>query len=192
MKIWRFAALFMLPALLAPAAHSDVEDWYSYWGIGFSDTAYPEPLDSILDVAESVSDTRLKISIDILGFYFPVADATTIAGFVINGASDRLDDGSDNIQINLYTYGVSAMKFLGTEPGDGLFFRGDFGITKAVLSSSFSSSVGSDTGTGFLIGTGYGFAVSPQHRILVNLNYANRTIESEQYKTVGISAGILF
>jgi uncharacterized membrane protein (Fun14 family) len=174
-------------------ANADKESWYSYWGLGFSNTTYPEPLESLLNLAESAPGTdRLQLDLDILGFYFPVGSGSTIAGFVINGAADRIFDDTDNIQLNLYTYGASVMTFLGNEPGDGLFFRGDFGITKAVVSSSFSNSVGSDTGTGFLIGTGYGFAVTPQHRILLNLNYANRTIESESYKTVALTVGILF
>ncbi len=185
--------LFIFTSTVGVAANADMESWYSYWGIGFSDTTYPEPLENLLNLAESTSDSaRIQLDIDILGFYFPVGSGSTIAGFVINAAADRIFDSTDNIQFNLYTYGLSIMSFLGNEPGDGLFFRGDFGITKAVVSSSFSGNVGSDTGTGFLIGTGYGFAVSPQHRILLNLNYANRTIESESYKTVALTVGILF
>ena len=193
MKSRVYSLLFALTAIISAPANADVEDWYAYWGIGFANTTYPEPLDSILDLAESVSDTRIQLDLDILGFYFPVGvGGNTIAGFVINAAADRIEDNGDNLQINLYTYGASVMTFLGSEPGDGLFFRGDFGITKGVVSSSFSSSVGSDTGTGFLIGTGYGLAITPQHRILFNLNYANRTIESETYKTTSITIGILF
>jgi len=185
--------LFIITTIMAFTTSADKESWYSYWGIGFSDTTYPEPLETLLNLAESTSDTtRIQLDLDLLGFYFPVGSGSTIAGFVINAAADRIFDSNENIQFNLYTYGLSVMSFLGNEPGDGLFFRGDFGITKAVVSSSFSGNVGSDTGTGFLIGTGYGFAVSPQHRILLNLNYANRTIESENYKTVALTVGILF
>lgn len=185
--------LITLITICSTQAYADIENWYAYWGLGFSNTTYPEPLDSALNAAEAVpGSTRVQLNLDILGFYFPV-NGDTIAGFVINSSADRLENGSDNIQLNLYTYGASAMKFFGTEPGDGFFLRGDFGITKAVLTSNlFSGNIGSDTGTGFLIGAGYGFVISPQHRILLNFNYANRTIESNSYKTSSVSVGILF
>jgi hypothetical protein len=194
MKSITTSLLLLLVSAIACPANAEMENWYSYWGIGFSDTTYPEPLDSLLDTLEATTNTtRIQLNLDILGFYFPVGSGSTIAGFVINGAADRLDDGSDNIQINLYTYGLSVMTFLGKEPGDGLFLRGDFGITKAVLTSSLSSSsIGSDTGTGYLIGAGYGIVLSEGSRLLLNLNFANRTIESENYSTTGFSVGVLF
>ena len=184
--------LALTTMLFASSVSAEVEDWYAYWGIGLSDTSYPSGLDSALDAMAALPGTyRLEVTVDAFGFYWPLPDEKTILGFVVSGSGDRIFDSADFLQVNTYLYSLSTMHFLGSQPGDGLFFRGDVGISKAVITSSVIPDQISDSGSGFLIGIGYGISTSGSS-LLFNLNYANKTIESETYSTIGISAGILW
>jgi opacity protein-like surface antigen len=183
-----------LSALCVGSANADVENWYSYWSLGIADHQYEEPLDSTIKSIDAVPGvSRSEVAVDMLGFYWPVGDqSSTIVGFVINGSADRLDDSYDYIQINHYLYGASVMHFFGQEPGDGFFVRGDFGIAKASVTDSFGYSSTSDSGTGYLIGIGYGIPMSSDSRLLLSVTSSTRSIEDEDYSAIAFTVGGLW
>ena len=72
---------------------SKLESWYAYWALGVSrskssDSELNDMLDQIEDIP-GVSRTRL--SLDMLGFYWPT-NPNTLVGVVVNGGTDRLGD----------------------------------------------------------------------------------------------------
>ena len=171
----------VFPLLFITEANARTENWYTYWGIGVAQHQHPKELQNIMDAAESLPGVeRSEMSIDALGFYVPVLQMKTLAGFVISGSLDRLEFGSDYIQLNQYLYSASMMHFMGSEPGDGVFLRGDLGISRAVAQTNDDASA-SDTGVGALLGFGYGFKISEESRLIIGVNYGIREIEDEIY-----------
>ena len=61
-----------------------------------------------------------------------------------------------------------------------------------VVTGSEGFEESSEKGAGVLLGGGYGFAVTEGTRILLNVNYAMRRVEEENYGMLGISLGGLF
>jgi len=174
---------------------AEVESWYTYWSVGLADHFYPKEIQNEVDYLDSSpSVDRTEVAIDMLGFYWPVADQNTIVGVVVSGTGDRFNIAgtSEYMQINQYLYGLSAMRFMGREPGDGLFVRGDVGIAKASVESSFYSTVTSEYGSGFLLGVGYGIALSGETRLILGANYSRKSIEGETYITTAFTIGGLW
>ena len=187
--------LLLVLLLLSPLqAFAEEEDWYTYWSFGFSSNSYPGDMDSVLNDLEALPGVdRAEIAIDMLGFYWPL-DEKLILGFVISGTADAFTTPVGNMQINQYLYGASIMKFFGKETGDGLFLRGDLGFAKAAITEDivFGGTTTSDTGTGILLGIGYGVPVSEESRILFSLNVHNNNIEGEGYSAVSLNIGGLW
>jgi hypothetical protein len=194
MKTILASIVFVL--LIPTAAYADnasgVEDWYAYWAIGGSSNHYPGSLDAALNTLESAPGVnRSQLAFDMLGFYWPLNNKTTL-GFVISGSADRLDDSfGDYLQINHYLYGASSMHFFGKTIGDGFYVRGDVGIAKLNLDSNFGNAT-SDNGSGFLLGVGYGWPISNESRILVGLSVSNYSVENENYSTTSLTVGGLW
>lgn len=177
----------------AGAARAEPESWYTYWGVGWQGNSYPDGLESTLDGLKDAGFDSLGVSVDLLGFYWPVgSDSTLIAGVVLNGGGDRYYKGDDWLQVSTYLVGLSAMKFFGSEAGAGFFLRGDAGLAWYAVSDSEDNSGRSDMGYGGLVGAGYGIPVSAGTRILLNVNYALRHAEGEDIGSLGISVGGLF
>jgi hypothetical protein len=171
---------------------NDTEDWYAYWAIGVADHHYPGSLDSVLNALESLPGVdRTQLEFDMLGFYWPIKNRTLL-GFVISGSADRCADGYGNyMQLNHYLYGLSSMHFFGKSIGDGFYVRGDIGIAKINIDSSFGSA-NSNNGSGILLGVGYGWPISHETRILVGLSTSSYSVESESYSTTSITVGGLW
>jgi hypothetical protein len=185
--------LFLLLLLLCPLqSFAAQEDWYAYWSIGTADNHYPGDLDTLLDTLDSLPGVdRTQGSIDMLGFYWP-QDNNLSVGFVISGSWDHFQTPVGDVQFNQYLYAVSAMKFFGKEIGDGFFLRGDFGLAKAVFDAGYYGSATSDTGTGFLLGAGYGIPVSEDSRLLLSVNVSNKDIEGDTVSAVTFNIGGLW
>jgi hypothetical protein len=192
----RLIVLSLLVWLAATSrlAMAEVESWYTYWGLGFAGHTYEEPLDSLIQAVDSQPGvSRSQVAYDLLGFYWPLRNGKTMAGFVLSGTSDRLEDAFGNYaQINQNLYGGSVMHFFGREIGDGFFLRGDLGLAKATVDSTFTNPVNSDTGTGVLLGLGYGIAVSEQSRVLITLTASSNHIEGHDYASTALRIGGLW
>ena len=186
------ALLFMGLGVRCEAAENQLEKWYTYWGLGISDIKHPEPFDGLLNLLEVFPGvTRTQLNLDLLGFYKPV-NTKMMAGFVVNGAADRTEvEGEGSMQVNLYTY-AATVQYFPKEIGKGLFCRGDFGIASANVSIDDEDQGSSDFGLGLLVGIGYAHPITAGTRLALNLNYASRSIEGDNWGTVGISLGGLF
>lgn len=195
------------------ANNPDLDPWYAYWSIGYGDIDYPhswDDLESFMDEADSMPGIyRSHISMDIFGFYWPVVDQKTMLGFVINGVSDWLVTDNyqeiyffgefiyfdDIITIDTFSYGLSMMRFFGTELGDGLLLRGDIGLAEYRITYKYGGSEireTSDMGLGYLVGIGYGIPVFSNSHLLFSFNYSNRHIEGDDFKNYIFSVGIMW
>ena len=174
-----------------PEMESNTESWYTYWGVGYSKVIYPHELQVIIDSFNDQDGTRhTPVALDMFGFYWHIT-GNTIAGVNINGVGDRFAKAGSWSQINQYIYGVSFMHFPGNVFGSGLFARTDFGLVKLVIQESNGKTTVSNSGLGVLAGGGWSFDLGGT-RILLNINYAFRAVESESYNTFGFSVGGLF
>jgi opacity protein-like surface antigen len=193
MKKLAVTVLLHLCVLLPATAFAEVEDWYTYWAIGFADHDYPGDLNAVIDAVDAIPGVdRTETAIDMFGFYWPYNN-NTMLGFVISGSYDRLEDNYDNYtQINHYLYGLSAMHFFGHEIGDGFYVRGDAGIAKMTFDSNITPDLESDNGTGFLFGFGYAWPISEQSRLMLGMNLSSRDIEGDNVSSTSFVIGGLW
>lgn len=172
----------------------NIESWYLYFALGYGKPYYPDPLQEVLDMLNSIPNvSHVSISIEIPGIYFPLHNNKTILGGSLNGIGDRYEVSSsgNSMQINQYFFSFSCVHFLTGNIGDGLFIRGDAGLAWMNVQSSSGISVNSESGYGFLFGGGYSLPLSNETRISFNLNYGIRQIESESYGALSINVGVL-
>jgi len=167
------------------------ESWYTYWGIGYSGISYPSEVQKVFDLLnEQNGTTNISINLDLLGIYFNVTPKT-IAGVIINAVGDRYEKDGNYIQFNQYLYSASVIHYLGEYFGSGPFLRTDIGLAKMAMQSSDGSTKHSDSGFGALIGGGWSFDFGGT-RLLLNVNYTYRNVESETYNAISFSVGGLF
>ncbi|MEE3234881.1 MAG: hypothetical protein VX294_11995 [Candidatus Latescibacterota bacterium] len=175
---------------------SKLESWYAYWALGVSRTKFSDSeLNDMMDLLEAFPGvSRTRLSLDMLGFYWPT-NPNTVVGVVVNGATDHIDDSEAYLRLNVYTYSVSALYFPEII-GRGIFYRADIGPAvsgiEGYVPGFFSEEVTSDTGFGFLLGGGYAHPITEGTRITANVNYAIRKIEGDSWNTLGISIGGIF
>ncbi len=188
------AGMFLIgQTVFAQDETNKLESWYTYWGIGYPAITYPSDLQAFVEELEDAPGVdRTRVGLDFLGFYFPVNQHKTAVGFVINTAADRFTYEGEWVQINQYIYGASVMHYVQGTIGKGLFLRGDVGLAKVVTQNSDGVSESSDDGFGFLVGGGYGLNITPGTRMLINVNYARRSIEGDASQVIGLSIGGLF
>jgi hypothetical protein len=192
----RRALLLCLLLGTASMAHANkMESWYTYWGLGYANVAYPDELDALMErTADLPGVDHASIALDGLGFYWP-AGQQRLYGCVVNAFGDRYSVNSHNwMQVNGYLLAASALHFV-NEIGAGPFLRVDFGLARYGLSSEFAGDDDTDTsdwGLGGLVGGGYGLPVSEGTRLLFNVNYALRRVEGDNTRTLGLSLGGLF
>ena len=188
--------LAFLTAASSAFSQNKIESWYTYWGLGYADIKYEDPLDTQLEqLSEQEGVDHISVSVDLLGLYLPFKDRH-INGFVINAFGDRYEAGGTDFQISGYTLSFSNIRFLTGTIGSGLFIRADIGGSRFVVDADGDKET-SDWGFGYLVGGGLGFNVTSGTRLLLNVNYAVRTIPNDEtgtdnVKTLGLSVGALF
>ncbi len=188
--LWSF--LFSL-AGVSPIAMAEVESWYTYWGLGIANHTYEEPVDSLINDLDNIPGvSRSQTAYDLLGFYWPLRSGKTAAGVVLSGSSDQLSDPWGHAQLNQNLYAGSVMHFFGKEIGDGFFLRGDLGFSKLVFDTSYTNPVESDTGSGILLGVGYGIPVSEDSRVLITLTASSNTIDGNKFGSTALRIGGLW
>lgn len=167
------------------------ESWYTYWGLGYASVSYPTELQEVVDDLKKLGgENNMSLALDVLGFYWHLTPKT-IGGIVVNGVADRFEIGTSSMQINQYNYSGSVIHYTGKEFGSGLFIRGDISITKLIIQWTERLSITSNSGFGILVGGGWSFDFGGS-RLLLNINYAYRSVESETYNTLSFSVGGLF
>jgi len=167
------------------------ESWYLYWGLGGAAVTYPKAVQDVIDIIEDADGVqRATISMDMLGFFFPVLPKT-IGGVVINSDGDRFAYEKSWFQWNQFLYGASVIHYVGQRFGQGPFLRVDAGLAKMNYQDSEDNSIDSEDGFGALVGGGFSFDLGGT-RILLNLNYSFRKVEGNNYQIIGFSVGGLF
>lgn len=144
-------------SFLAPAsAAAEGQDRFALFQLGAGPglPSYPSELEAVMSLLESVPGVdRLKLALDLgLGL------AVSPKGFVmarIDATGDRLDDGADYIQVNLY---LASLGFRYYPSVRGFYVEGNLGASSAVIQSSFLNTSRSDPGVGFGGALGYDFA----------------------------------
>ena len=170
---------------------SKIDSWFFKFGVGPVAISYPGEIQTAVDILESSSSIeRTSLAID-MGFYGTV-NKNYMVGFNINGHSDNFKNTNTNAEmsINVYNYALSNIYFF-DKVEDGFFVRGDIGIAKAVVDSTFTSAVSSDAGLGLAIGAGYCFnlnVVSLQTELL----FTNYSIEGETVNSSQLLFSLLF
>ena len=170
----------------APFASSAIklENWYTYWGIGYSNPVYHSELKLWVD--DCYSCDRVSMGLDLFGFYVPLANQKTIVGFVWNGAGDRYSTSNGWVQLMSSQWSISGMHFIDPGIGKGPFVRTDigYGIFNAVNKDGDEPLKDeAESGLSILVGSGYGvpFGQEGGTRILFSANFAFRPGAKELY-----------
>jgi hypothetical protein len=184
--LWTVLLLARLPS---QASGNELEDWYTYWGGGWSDVHYPQETQTILDLVQDLpGSSNLTLNLDLLGFYWPHGD-NRLWGVIANAFGDTHEAGGRSLDITGVTYALSGMTFLTDRIGRGPFLRGDIGPSRIIIDSPGGKSTNSDWGLGLLGGIGFGQPLTQGSRLLVQINYALRRVEGENYKALSFSLG---
>lgn len=180
-----------------PQLRSLNESWYTLWGLGFSSNSYDPSTQETVTSSTTGMIRSVQLSIDMLGFYWPINDHHTMHGIIVAGQSDNYRHILTNniFSINSYLYAYSIQHFYGTNIGDGWFLRGEIGLAKMIITSSNNGTTYSgitDSGTGIDLGGGYAWPTSKETRFLLTGYYAYKSINSGKQNSVALSAGLLF
>jgi hypothetical protein len=177
--------------LCTDAISNELESWYTYWGLGYANTEYPDDLQPIIDDLQDLPDIEhLSSSLDTFGFYWPISEKVLLGG-VVNGMSDYYEDSVNEFSIIGYLFSFSGMQFMQGKIGQGPFIRGDIGIGQLEVDDG-KTIAESDYGSGFLVGGGFAVPITNGTRILFNGNYAVRRVGGQTYETFALSVGGLF
>lgn len=194
MKLY-IAAVFLAVFLAnqCEGAESKLENWYTYWGIGAVNLSHPESLENLLDLLEELPGvTRVAVSLDILGFYWPIQDQYLLGG-VINGFNDRIEVNSEGLNIIGATYGLSLHYFPQRHIGQGFFIRSDVGPAfMAVTSDDGTVDETSKWGLGGLVGAGWSQPITSGTRLTFQINSSLRRVEGDSYGALNFTLGGLF
>ncbi|MDH5256824.1 MAG: hypothetical protein OEX07_02415 [Gammaproteobacteria bacterium] len=167
-------------------AFAEVESWYTYWSAGVSRTTYPAEAELIIQQIENTPGVdRTQVAVDVFGFYWPINN-NQIAGFVMHGNGDTFKDANTELSYTHALYSLSTMRFFGKEIGQGLFLRGDAGGAKILArlkTTGIEEELESDWGVGVLGAVGYGFPMSSESRLLLSVEFSQRKIERETFKS---------
>ena len=147
------------------------------------------------------------MAMDAFGFYWPIGQKTLVGG-IVNGAMDFYEesDAFASVEFNSYNflYSASVMHFLKHEIGRGFFVRADAGLAVHQFEIKFNTNDNdlmdifedaewtSETGTGFLVGGGYGIPITSGTRMLINAYISQRYVEGESMSIVGLTLNGLF
>ncbi len=170
--------------------HVEEQNVYIDLGLAIAGTNYERETEILFDTLASAPGVdRMEIGVNI-ALYLRTSRTGGVTGFSINGIGDRLDDGVDHIQLNQYLYSISQRFYIGGVVGQGLFFRGDIGLAKMALDTSFGDAT-SDMGWGLLVGGGYSFTISRGSWMSFSLEYTSKFIEEENVGGVTVGVALL-
>lgn len=174
------AVLFSYSALI----HADPETWYFNVGLGKPNPSHSAYVDSFLQY-----DSHSEISVD-LGIYRNLGDYFA-AGLALTNTGET----TDVYGIDYFTY-LTAVSFLsffgGNEIGDGLFVRADLGAAKAVLHDNYYGGEINFSGTGYLLGVGYGFPLSRRARVLFTLASEKLNMGDDDFSSTNFGISLLW
>lgn len=192
--------IYLFSILLLDLSHGKNEEWYLYSAYGGSSPQGNLAIDNNKYNDQYIG--RTKVSADILGVYVPVYSDYFAMGPLINTTAYYYSDSdySDNLLLTMKTISLSAFYFPSQITGEGLFFKGDFGL-------SFIDEVQSTTdenrqnrysgkstifGQSIGIGLGYGFPITSGSRMLIQGNSVTRSAGNRDFSDLNYLLGILW
>jgi hypothetical protein len=177
----------------APASTSG-ENWYWGFTLGYAVPMYPSVLKGSIDSLKNSGATRTPLGID-LYFYWPLQNQTSAQGVVARVLMDRYSVGANSLSINMTSIHYGWMGSLGDRLGEGLQLKAEAGFASLGLSvegSGTNVTAASQLGFGGAVGLAYGIPMSTETRLLVDVGYAGRYVESEFYGALTFGLGVLF
>jgi hypothetical protein len=182
--------------LCAGSAQAKTETWY--WGIdlGFGSVSLPAELDGYL-TALNAGDSGGRLGVcSSLHFYWPLdASPNQVLGVAASGCRQylRLETRDSTPSAGMGVLGPSFVHTFSDEPFKGWFLRGDAGFGTADFRNDNGASLPdrSDVGFGIRGGGGYGFAVSEETRIPLQLSFLATRVKGEGYSALAIEVGFL-
>jgi hypothetical protein len=195
-----FPICFVL-LLINNAAIAEVEDIYVSLSIGYAESNYDAKTQQAVDDAlNQIDPFDIKLSIESLGLYWPVKDKPLIHGFVVTNAEEIILYKRQNeqfIETDIlmsfqYIYSYSAFYFASSTIGEGIFFRGDVGLARAILIPHNGSKTIDSIGMGGLVGLGYAIPVSDESRITIGANYSAKYLFDDLSQTTSFTLGGLW
>lgn len=170
---------------------SKLENWYTYWGVGAVNLSYPAELEIILDLFEdSPGVTRVAVSMDLLGFYWPIQDRYLLGG-VVNVFRDLFEVDSEEFDITGTTYGLSLQYFPQRHVGQGFFIRSDVGPA-FIAGDGPGGTATSEWGVGGLVGAGWSQPILSGTRLTFQINGSWRRVEGDTVGAINFTLGGLF
>jgi hypothetical protein len=166
--------------------------YYSYWGVGFSQEAIPQIAASSKDGVARDGVAKGSVSADLLGFYWPVGDPHMVIGIISNGALDANQLSAAEFDVTRFSTSGSVLYFPQGGVGDGLFLRGDLGLSGNRLQTLNGDSVTTKLGVGLLLGLGYAVPIANGTTLMLGGTVNVRRVGSENYGGLGLTAGTLF
>jgi hypothetical protein len=174
------------------------ESWYIFSSLGIAPIEYaPSINESIQSFTGENNMNNLGLSLDALGIYWPLKNNKSIFGGVLGlvyedyktqGVFSETPTTTINQWANLkfwqYSLTASFMHFFGQNVGDGIFLRGDLGISSfsGTLNVSYTANNSDlqgenqdfsyEWGPSFLLGGGYSWPLSLSTRFMGTLSYS--------------------
>lgn len=155
-------------------------------GIGLYAPLYPAATEDLISYLDSTPGvTRIKVSLDLVGGFAVSEEAMIVAR--IDGCGDRLDDGIDYIQLNMYLLALGLRYYPSIT---GFYLEAGAGASRSVAMTSAGNS-GSDLGLGYAASIGYDFNSSPRgFGLALEGRYMGLMIEGELVSTLSLSANL--
>jgi len=170
-------AFSLLPFALALVAAGETNRSLLFQiGAGYGYPGYPSELEeafSDLDALPGVDRIQLSVG---LALGLAISDQGYFMARV-DGVGDRLDDGYDYHQMNVYLYSLGFRYYPSVT---GLYLEGCIGGSRAVFQSSLEGTYVSEFDAGYGIGVGYSFNDNPRgFGLTLEARYGMLSIEGD-------------
>jgi hypothetical protein len=177
------AAAILIAAPLACTAEEGSRSLLVQAGLGIYLPSYPSDVEALFSYVESQPGmSRIKMSLD-LAIGFAVLNDTYILAR-IDGGGDRLYEGSDYFQLNMYLYAAGLRYYPSIT---GFFLEAEGGASRAVTMSN-AGNAASDFAPGFAASVGYDFARSPRGMgLAIEGRYLGLLVEGDLVSILALS-----
>lgn len=198
------------------------ESWYIFSSVGLAPIEYAQSInESIESFTGETSMNNLGLSLDAVGIYWPLKNNKSILGGVFGLVYEKYNTQGTfsetptttitqwgTLKFWQYSINASFLHFFGQNVGDGIFLRGDLGISSfdGTLNVSYTANDGDlqgenqdfsyEWGPSFLLGGGYSWPFSLSTRLMSTLSFS---VKSSYYngeitanRMLTLSLGLLF
>jgi len=172
---------------------TDLESWYLRFSLGYAFPHYTGILGKDFNhLRDDDEVSHYSIPID-LGIYWPIKDKLLL-GVNHHELYEDFDLFAKNISITQGYYSLSSLYFLNKTIGEGVYLRGDIGLSKfcfTILSLNKTKGC-TDFGVGAIGGSGYSYPISSQTRVNLDVNVSYTKSGNFTSRNLFFSAGFLW